>query len=114
MHLLQVGRYGKHGPDFQNSYKIIIVKDRFTGLSSHKRLIYKLKCMGIQGKVLNVISDFLMNRLFRVCVEGKFSNFMKVLSGIPRGSVLAPYYLYCLSMMFLIALKVSLKYLQMT
>ena len=30
----------------------------------HKRLIYKLKCMGIQGKVLNVISDFLMNRLF--------------------------------------------------
>ena len=45
----------------------------------HKRLIYKLKCMGIQGKVLNVISDFLMNRLFRVCVEGNFSNFMKVL-----------------------------------
>ena len=41
----------------------------------HKRLIYKLKCMGIQGKVLNVISDFLMNRLFRVCVEGNFSNF---------------------------------------
>ena len=56
----------------------------------HKRLIYKLKCMGIQGKVLNVISDFLMNRLFRVCVEGNFSNFMKVLSGIPQGSVLGP------------------------
>ena len=44
--------------------------------------------MGIQGKVLNVISDFLMNRLFRVCVEGNFSNFMKVLSGIPRGQFL--------------------------
>ena len=56
----------------------------------HKRLIYKLKCMGIQGKVLNVISDFLMNQLFRVCVEGNFSNFMKVLSGIPQGSVLGP------------------------
>ena len=76
----------------------------------HKRLIYKLKCMGIQGKVLNVISDFLMNRLFRVCVEGNFSSFMKVLSG----QFLALYYLYCLSMIFLIALKVSLKYLQMT
>ena len=72
--------------------------------------------MGIQGKVLNVISDFLMNRLFRVFVEGNFSNFMKVLSGIPQGSVLGPllFILFTVSMIFLIALKVSLKYLQMT
>ena len=60
----------------------------------HKRLIYKLKCMGIQGKVLNVISDFLMNRLFRVCVEGNFSNFMKVLSGIPPGVSSWPFIIY--------------------
>ena len=46
--------------------------------------------MGIRGKLLNVIRDFLQDRKFRVSVEGQFSRFITILSGIPQGSVLGP------------------------
>ena len=56
----------------------------------YNRLLLKLKCLGIEGKLLNTVKDFLTNRTFRVCVEGQFSNIKEVLSGIPQGSVLGP------------------------
>ena len=56
----------------------------------HNRLLYKIKCLGIKGKVLDIIRDFLTGRSFRVCVGGEFSNLKDVLSGIPQGSVLGP------------------------
>ena len=56
----------------------------------HYRLLYKLESIGVQGKLLNVIKDFLTNRIFRVSVEGKFSSFKDIISGIPQGSVLGP------------------------
>ena len=36
----------------------------------HKRLLYKLESLGIKGKVLNIIRNFLTGRTFRVCIEG--------------------------------------------
>ena len=56
----------------------------------HNRLIYKLKCLGIDGNLLDVIKDFLTGRTLRVSVEGKLSSIKDVLSGIPQGSVLGP------------------------
>ena len=56
----------------------------------HNRLIFKLQCLGIDGKVLDIIKDFLMGRTFRVSVQGEFSSFKDILSGIPQGSVLGP------------------------
>ena len=56
----------------------------------HFRLLSKLENMGIKGKLLEVIRDFLTNRKFRVSVEGQFSSFKDILSGIPQGSVLGP------------------------
>ena len=52
------------------------------------RLLYKIECLGIKGKVLDTIRDFLTGRSFRVCVGGEFSNLKDVLSGIPQGLVL--------------------------
>ena len=52
------------------------------------RLLLKLKCLGIEGKLLNTIKDFLTSRTFQVCFEGQFSNIKEILSGIPQGSVL--------------------------
>ncbi len=58
---------------------------------SHKKLISKLKCYGISGKVLEWITNFLKNRIQRVLVDGKFSEKGFVTSGVPQGSVLGPF-----------------------
>ena len=57
----------------------------------HFRLLSKLENLGIKGKLLNVVKDFLTNRKFRVSVGGKFSTLKDILSGIPQGSVLGPF-----------------------
>ena len=54
----------------------------------HYRLLSKLENLGINGKVLDVVRDFLSNRTMRVIVEGKESEVKCVWSGVPQGSVL--------------------------
>ena len=48
----------------------------------------KLDCMGIRGNLLSWIAAFLHNREQRVFVEGQSSEWMKVISGVPQGSIL--------------------------
>ena len=56
----------------------------------HKRLLEKLKLLGITGRTLETIKDFLVGRRFRVRVGQKYSKFFFVLSGVPQGTVLGP------------------------
>ena len=56
----------------------------------HKRLIHKLRMYGITGKTLDIITDFLSGRTFRVKVGDTMSDVFKVISGVPQGSVLGP------------------------
>ena len=58
----------------------------------HNRLLYKLECLGIKGKVLDIIQDYLTGRSFCVC--DKFSNLKDVLSGILKGQCLGHYCLF--------------------
>ena len=54
----------------------------------HKRLIEKLQKHGIGGRLKRVIESYLANRRQRVCIKGVMSGWMRVLSGVPQGSVL--------------------------
>ena len=56
----------------------------------HEGLIFKLKQNGIEGKLLNLFSDYLANRKQRVVLNGMESNWGEIKAGVPQGSVLGP------------------------
>ena len=56
----------------------------------HDGLILKLKQNGVSGSLLTFFQKHLKNRKQRVALNGSYSSYSTVESGLPQGSVLCP------------------------
>jgi len=59
-------------------------------LVPHGRLLTKIANSGVDSRVVVWVREFLLGRTQRIRVGGQLSEEVRVMSGVPQGSVLGP------------------------
>ena len=57
---------------------------------NHNLLLAKLKAYGFSNQALSLLQSYLCNRFQRSIINGSFSSWNEVITGVPRGSILGP------------------------
>jgi hypothetical protein len=76
----------------------------------HPGLLYKLSTMEFSTNLIKLISSFLLQRKFRVSVEGKMSTPRDIKAGVLQGSILSPtlYNLYINDTLQIVGINLAL------
>ena len=76
----------------KNGYSAAVLMDLSKAFDTinHDLLIAKLYAYGIRGNSLKLLKNYLSNRFQRTKIEGEFSTWEELLTGVPQGSVLGP------------------------
>ena len=63
----------------------------------HRKLLAKVECYGIRDPLLKCFNNYLVGGFQRVVLNGLYSNWNEVKSGIPQVSLLGPtlFFLIC-------------------
>ena len=95
--------------------KILVVGAVLTDLSKafncivHDLLIAKLAAYDFSNTALRYVYSYLNNLKQRVRINNTYSNYQKIISGVPRGSILVPVFFHLLvNDLFLFVSDVSL------
>ena len=75
-----------------NGYSAAVLMDLSKAFDTinHDLLIAQLHAYGIKGTSLKLLKNYLSNRYQRTKIEGKYSTWEELLTGVPQGSVLGP------------------------
>ena len=57
----------------------------------HRALLFKLEHISNRSQLLRWFGDYLSDRYQRVVLRGMYSKWIKILSGVPQGSILGPW-----------------------
>ena len=78
-------------------------------------LLFKLQMYGFNGCILKWFTSYLSDRFQRVVLDGYYSEWLSVRSGVPQGSILEPLlFLLCINDLSDVIKNTNISLLQMT